>query len=56
MLGRNLDYGFQSYLANSTVVLIYQKNGVEIARIAGHAGFVGCHTAMRTGAYAITLN
>lgn len=56
VLGRNLDYGFQGYLANSTVELVYEKEGKEIARVAGHAGFVGCHTAMRTGRYAVTLN
>lgn len=56
MLGRNLDYGFQQYLANSSVVLVYYKNKQEIFRAAGHAGMVGAHTVMRRGSYALSLN
>jgi penicillin V acylase-like amidase (Ntn superfamily) len=26
VLGRNLDYGFQKYLANSSVTIVYLKN------------------------------
>ncbi len=56
LLGRNLDYGFQQYLADSSIIISYTKNNAEVFRIAGHAGFVGTHTAMRTGQYAVTLN
>lgn len=56
VLGRNLDYGFQQYLANSSVVLVYYKNKQEIFRAAGHAGMVGAHTVMRRGSYALSLN
>lgn len=56
VLGRNLDYGFQKYLSNSSVTLIYYKNRREVFRTAGHAGFVGTHTVMRKNSYALTLN
>lgn len=56
MLGRNLDYGFQQYLANSSVTLVYYKNKKELFRTAGHAGLIGTHTVMRKGGYSLTLN
>ena len=56
VLGRNLDYGFQQYLANSSITLVYYKNKKEVFRTAGHAGLVGSHTAMRRGSYSLTMN
>lgn len=46
-LGRNLDYGFQSYLVNNSVHLIYTSNGNILYETLGHAGFVGTHTAFK---------
>lgn len=62
LLGRNLDYGYQEYLANNSVHLQYLKKGEIVLETLGHAGFVGTHTALKRATkenplqYAITLN
>jgi hypothetical protein len=62
LLGRNLDYGYQEYLANNSVHLKYLQGGVTILETLGHAGFIGTHTALKRATekspfqYAVTLN
>ena len=55
-LARNLDYGYQEYLAENTVQLTFLKNGKKIVGSIGHAGLIGVHTGMRFGRYSATLN
>lgn len=55
-LARNLDYGFQKYLADNSVKLTYVKNGQAIFQTIGHAGLIGAHTGLRINGYSVTLN
>ena len=55
-LARNLDYGYQEYLAENTVQLNFIKKGERIFSSIGHAGLIGVHTGLRYGAYSVTLN
>jgi hypothetical protein len=62
ILGRNLDYGFQQFLANNSIHIEYISKGRVLFETLGHAGFVGTHTALKRSTeddphqYAITLN
>ncbi|NCQ41131.1 MAG: hypothetical protein GW795_04385, partial [Cyanobacteria bacterium] len=62
LFGRNLDYGFQEYLANNSIRNQYQSKGQILFETLGHAGLVGTHTALKrataddSNQYAITLN
>jgi hypothetical protein len=62
LLGRNLDYGYQEYLANNSVHLKYKRKGEVIFETLGHAGLIGTHTAMKRASehspyqYAATMN
>lgn len=62
LLGRNLDYGFQQYLANNSIHIQYKSRGQVLFETLGHAGLIGTHTALKRATaddphqYAITLN
>lgn len=55
-LARNLDYGYQEFLANNSVQLTYFKDSKPIYQTIGHAGLIGAHTAVRFDGYSVTLN
>ena len=55
-LARNLDYGYQEFLIENSIKLIFLKDGSPIFETIGHAGFIGAHSGLRLGGYAITLN
>lgn len=55
-LARNLDYGFQEYLASNSVKLSYFLDSQLIFQTVGHAGLIGAHTGLRVDGYSVTLN
>jgi hypothetical protein len=64
-LARNLDYGYQSYLAQNSIKLQYFRNSIIfvkldklLAETIGHAGLIGTHTGLKfsSNKYSITLN
>ena len=62
LMARNLDYGFQQYLADNSIHIKYTSQGKVVFEILGHAGFVGTHTALKISTdssphqFGITLN
>jgi hypothetical protein len=55
-LARNLDYGYQEFLADNSVHLTYTQKGIPIFQTIGHAGLIGAHTGLRMNGYSVTLN
>lgn len=55
-LVRNLDYGYQEYLMDNSMIFDYQKDGVTQFKTVGHVGLIGTHTGLRINGYSVTLN
>lgn len=53
---RNLDYSFAELLAGMTVQLHFKKNGTTLFKAVTQAGFLGVHTGIAYGRFAINLN
>lgn len=53
---RNLDYGFAEALADMTVQLRFMKHGKHTFTIVGQAGFLGAHTGLAPGRFAVNIN
>lgn len=53
---RNLDYDFAELLAGMTVQLHFKKNGKTLFKAVTQAGFLGVHTGIAYGRFAINLN
>lgn len=53
---RNLDYDFAEMLAGISVQLNFRKNGKPIFTMVTQAGFLGAHTGIAFGKFAINVN
>jgi hypothetical protein len=53
---RNLDYFFAELLAGMTVQLNFKKNGKSIFTAVTQSGFLGVHTGIAYGKFALNLN
>jgi hypothetical protein len=56
ILARNLDFGFEKLLRRVEVILHYKRQGSEVCRCAGMAGFIGFMTCIKPNAFAVSLN
>eukprot|EP00826_Nyctotherus_ovalis_P038902 TRINITY_DN3687_c0_g1_i1.p1 TRINITY_DN3687_c0_g1~~TRINITY_DN3687_c0_g1_i1.p1 ORF type:complete len:347 (-),score=91.67 TRINITY_DN3687_c0_g1_i1:154-1194(-) len=54
--GRNLDYNFVQLLNETTYVAVFTREGREVFRCVMYGGFLGSHTCMKKGKFAISLN
>ncbi len=54
--GRNLDYDFAELLAGMTVELNFVKQGKTIFKATTQSGFLGVHTGIAFGKFALNLN
>jgi len=54
--GRNLDYDFVKLLNDTSYIGIFTSDGKEVFRCVMFGGFLGSHTCMKSGKFAISLN